>query len=859
MLVIRAFDNASKKLERICRETGRSSDIQRILSRNRKLNINMLVFGEHTLLHLATMHNFAECVQVLINNGANVASCVKSSGNTCLHMASWSGNLEIVKIICSHDNNHVDAVSNDQFTALSLACWAGHLELCQFLLSIGASSSIKNRHGYTPLLLAARCGSYQVVEHLIESNACDVNEIDNDGCTALHHACFEGRKDLARLLLKLGAEAHLTDKLGRTAKDFCKTRDISDLLGSIRTMTKSYNARTTFKVRLSDCLDKSRDEYRYMSQQKEALSKQYLKKMSQRANQSCVGELAGSHVFASPRKTTNYDSSDDDQSFLGLRSCVHVAPSVARECWRLCESSGDYRALKRLFLAHPSITEGNPTALSHLRDVSNWTLLMRAADTGFLEIVRLLVSIDSGSVNLSCSHGVTPLHLAAARGHEQVVRLLLSIISPVGNADNRVVAVDRKSNRGRTALHEAAEYGFVDIARLLLYRGADENSQDNDGFTPLHLACKYSHTEVIIFLLTECSTNPLAITVSGEIVEDLTKNTGVRRLLRAVTFHRKKSKSDLEEYSHESAQAWSVVETAVKELRGSSKPKNDESLPSAVLDGQNGITELKTDKKSHAKKLQFKHIGDLVLNNKNSVRKVTAKDVAIAGFLELSQRAKHSILVKEEVAIVPTSNPKTPVRMFENGKSHAKVVKVLPKTTVNTNMIPIHDNNMSVRARLKQKYKLAQEHGTAATATNESSSNIDQSRNDKDSSGGAVEGASFVTKSDLQSIGDPASPPEFSSTRSSTSSNDDTTYSYGMNKPFNYRDKSNKEDKMQDGAEWEGDMEAEDEDVDKVELDGGSKELRGSLLLTLILSQVYNVYSNKISRAFYRWKHRSQR
>ena len=93
--------------------------------------------------------------------------------------------------------------------------------------------------GYTPLLLAARCGSYQVVEHLIESNACDVNEIDNDGCTALHHACFEGRKDLARLLLKLGAEAHLTDKLGRTAKDFCKTRDISDLLGSIRTMTKS--------------------------------------------------------------------------------------------------------------------------------------------------------------------------------------------------------------------------------------------------------------------------------------------------------------------------------------------------------------------------------------------------------------------------------------------------------------------------------------------------------------------------------------------------------------------------------------------------------------------------------------------
>ena len=34
------------------------------------------------------------------------------------------------------------------------------------------------------------------------------------------------------------------------------------------------------------------------------------------------------------------------------------------------------------------------------------------------------------------------------------------------------------------------------------------------------------------------------------------------------------------------------------------------------------------------------------------------------------------------------------------------------------------------------------------------------------------------------------------------------------------------------------------------------KEMKGSLLLTMILTQVYNVYANKISRAFYRWKHR---
>ena len=46
------------------------------------------------------------------------------------------------------------------------------------------------------------------------------------------------------------------------------------------------------------------------------------------------------------------------------------------------------------------------------------------------------------------------------------------------------------------------------------------------------------------------------------------------------------------------------------------------------------------------------------------------------------------------------------------------------------------------------------------------------------------------------------------------------------------------------------------EAVDTLDVKGTRKEMKGSLLLTMILTQVYNVYANKISRAFYRWKHR---
>ena len=34
----------------------------------------------------------------------------------------------------------------------------------------------------------------------------DVNEVDNDGCTALHHSCYEGHKAAVRVLVRERAD-----------------------------------------------------------------------------------------------------------------------------------------------------------------------------------------------------------------------------------------------------------------------------------------------------------------------------------------------------------------------------------------------------------------------------------------------------------------------------------------------------------------------------------------------------------------------------------------------------------------------------------------------------------------------------
>ncbi|XP_068941007.1 ankyrin repeat and SOCS box protein 10 isoform X2 [Petaurus breviceps papuanus] len=70
----------------------------------------------------------------------------------------------------------------------------------------------------------------------------------------------------------------------------------------------------------------------------------------------------------------------------------------------------------------------------------------------------------------------TPIHVAASRGHEQVLQLLLS----------RGAQPDAAPG-GRTALHEACISGHAPCTRLLLVAGADPDIPDQDGRRPLHL------------------------------------------------------------------------------------------------------------------------------------------------------------------------------------------------------------------------------------------------------------------------------------------------------------------------------------------------------------------------------------
>ena len=104
-------------------------------------------------------------------------------------------------------------------------------------------------------------------------------------------------------------------------------------------------------------------------------------------------------------------------------------------------------------------------------------------------IKRLL---DAGAdKNTQDNFGNSAIHVAAEKGHVDVVRLLLE-----NGAD-----MDVQDNCSNTAISKAAEKGHVDVVRLLLEKRADMDAQDKKGNTAMSKAAENGHKDVVILLV----------------------------------------------------------------------------------------------------------------------------------------------------------------------------------------------------------------------------------------------------------------------------------------------------------------------------------------------------------------------
>jgi ankyrin repeat protein len=182
--------------------------------------------------------------------------------------------------------------------------------------------------------------------------------------------------------------------------------------------------------------------------------------------------------------------------------------------------------------------------------------LYYAAILGFYGLAEHIISKHPDHVNAKGGREVTPVHVAASAGHDDILSLLLehgANLEGKGINDQRPLhrasmegalkagkcLLDRGANinarndKGWTPLYHAAYFGQVGSTQLLLEHGASVDAQTSDGETPLHGAVKDESKIHTARLLLEDGADVNARDNSGRTPFQLTSSSDqeVRHLL----------------------------------------------------------------------------------------------------------------------------------------------------------------------------------------------------------------------------------------------------------------------------------------------------------------------------------------
>uniref|UniRef100_A0A673ITZ2 Protein phosphatase 1 regulatory subunit n=1 Tax=Sinocyclocheilus rhinocerous TaxID=307959 RepID=A0A673ITZ2_9TELE len=150
-------------------------------------------------------------------------------------------------------------------------------------------------------------------------------------------------------------------------------------------------------------------------------------------------------------------------------------------------------------------------------DNEGWIPLHAAASCGYLDIAEYLIS-QGANVGVVNSEGETPLDIAEEEAMEELLQNEINRqgvdIESARKEEERIMLRDarqwlnsgqindvRHTKSGGTALHVAAAKGYTEVLKLLIQAGYDVNIKDYDGWSPLHAAAHWGKEEACRILV----------------------------------------------------------------------------------------------------------------------------------------------------------------------------------------------------------------------------------------------------------------------------------------------------------------------------------------------------------------------
>ncbi|PAV85627.1 hypothetical protein WR25_08242 isoform C [Diploscapter pachys] len=444
-----------------------------------------------TCLHIAARNGNKEIMKLMLNENAN-AQIKSNSGETPLHVCAKSCNFEAAQMILNHLSEklspeelkeYVNQRDNSGFTAIHYAAeitanmihYPGEdAKLVNLLVDYGGQVELQSLNtNETAMHMAARSGNQAVLLAMVNkigAGAVQIvqNKQSKNGWSPLLEACSRGHTEVAKILLQHHARIDVFDDQGRTALHLAALNGHLPIVHLLLQHKAFVNSKSkTGEAPLHLCAMNGHVKVVNVLVQDHGASLEAITLENQTALHFAAkyGQLAVSQTLLALGANPN---ARDDKG----QTPLHLS------------AENDYPDVVKLFLKMKQNNRAVLTAIDH----NGFTCAHIAAMKGSLAVVKELMMIDKAMVIQAKTKTMeaTTLHMAAAGGHANIVKILL---------ENGANPEDENAH-GMTALHLGAKNGYVSILEAF-DKGLWRRCSRKTGLNALHIAAYYGNSDFV--------------------------------------------------------------------------------------------------------------------------------------------------------------------------------------------------------------------------------------------------------------------------------------------------------------------------------------------------------------------------
>ncbi|CAM9441627.1 unnamed protein product [Ectocarpus sp. 8 AP-2014] len=441
----------------------------------------------NTALIFAAMERHERVTQILLEAGARW-DVRNQTGDTAILAAAKAGGCSgTLRVLSRVGGADVNAINNHRMSALYMAIYNRDVDSIRCLLVAGASVttgfgtfesaiyfaawcadpvtttssdpclraildsgvSVDLEGGASadsPLLQAVQNQQYHRCNVLLHHGA-SVSRLYEHGDTVTHHA-----KDgyMLKILMAFGAPLVARNLLGFTplhvAAGAADKKDVLSVLLECRLVWENVNAKT---------------------------------------NEGYTALMIAVEEWNYPAMMAMFEC-ETSRNSLDIRAANH------------CGTTALHLAVEQGFIDAVYLLVARDIGAMHVEDFHGRTPLHTALEQGLsftvwhTKLLRFLLSNYFSRHLRYADRSLTPLHIAAAcRGRVDDVKLHAASES----------AVSSRTVEGHTPLHLGAAFGDAEVVRVLLAAGSSPTATDNSGGTPLHMAAKFGCHDTALALL----------------------------------------------------------------------------------------------------------------------------------------------------------------------------------------------------------------------------------------------------------------------------------------------------------------------------------------------------------------------